>query len=130
MEEQTKKTEALLLELTRQEEKKRKKLFVRSRVLYFVMVFYLMFSTALIIIWKKLTYTQSAAWILFLIALVPYFTGGALGTLMKMESLRFKCKQCEHEFSAPKFGKDWFSFRIRCPHCGKKTWVKTVFPKS
>ena len=124
MEEQDTKAEKLLLELTKRDEKTRKKLLMRSWILLFVMVFYLLFCTIMIAeVWKH-EYSRSAAIILFLIANIPYYVGGVVINTMRIESLRFKCEKCGHEFPAPRFGKEWFSFHIKCPLCGNKQKYK------
>ena len=126
MENQTAKTEELLIEMKKREELLRKKLYIRSRVLYFIMIFNLFLVTAIFAVDVFWGINKISHFIFFAISLIVYCLTAAMVLPMIHESNRFKCRHCQHEFGMPKFGKEWFSFRVTCPRCGKKERYKRI----
>ena len=126
MENQTAKTEELLIEMKKREELLRKKLYIRSRVLYFIMIFNLLLVGAILFVNRHWGINKISDRIFVLIALIVYILMGVMVMPMLYESNRFKCRHCQHEFGTPKFSKEWFSFRVTCPRCGKKERHKRI----
>ena len=126
MEGQSKKTEELLLEMAKKEELLRKRLYIRSRVLYFIMIFNLFLVSAIFMVDFYLGINKISFLIFSLTSLIVYLLTAVIVLPMIYESNRFKCRHCQHEFDIPKFSKEWFSFRVTCPRCGKKQRPKRI----
>ena len=129
MEEQNQKTEALLVDLTRNEEQLRKKLYVWSRLLYFIMMFNLTLIELIFVLdaWVGLNATMVIT--IGLSSVVLYAIAGFAIIPMINETIRYRCKECQREFGAPKFGREWFSFYVKCPHCGRKERARRILIK-
>ena len=129
MENQTAKTEDLLIEMTKKEELLRKKLYIRSRVLYFIMMFNLVLVAAIFRVDEFWGINRVSFLIFSLISLIVYVLTGVMVLPMMYESKRFKCRHCQHEFDISKFGKEWFSSYVKCPHCGQKERARRILVK-
>ena len=135
MEEQSKKTEELLLEFKRKEERLRKKLFINAWILHTILFLFYGAITALSILASYSEY-KIASFIIFGVSGVVFMVGGVLVYKMEYDAGPFVCQDCQHEF-IPKFREVFFSFplpvsykiRAKCPKCGKKTWAKKLLPK-
>ena len=124
VEDQAKKTEDLLFEFAQNEKQLRRKLYIRSRVLYFIMVFNLFITCAIFVV-DKFWGINSTNYIIFmLISFVVYCITGAMVLPTIYETIRFRCRHCQHEFGVQKLGKEWFSIYLTCPKCGKKQKAK------
>ena len=135
MDEEKAKSEELLLELTKKDEKRRKKSFVNAIALSVVisLLYVSIFVLTTFIIEDQLI-SHIAMVIAFIIASVGIF----FTATMEMEAGHYICQNCEHEFEASsrlamfKLGygtpKNW-RVRLKCPKCGKKTWTKRILPK-
>ncbi len=134
MEEQNKKTEELLLEFKRKEERLRKKLFVNAWVFEGILV--LLFSG----ICASTILASSEHWVASFIIETVSFLIVLIGLLfiakMEFDAGPFVCQKCQHEF-IPKFIEVFFPIgtpknykvRAKCPKCNKKTWAKKILPK-
>ena len=126
VEDQAKKTEDLLFEFAQNEKQLRRKLYIRSRVLYFIMVFNLFITCAIFVV-DKFWGINSTNYIIFmLISFVVYCITGAMVLPTIYETIRFRCRHCQHEFGVQKLGKEWFSIYLTCPKCGKKQKAKKI----
>lgn len=135
MEEQSKKTEELLLEFKRKEEQLRKKLFINAWILHTILCL-LYFTTATLSALAFFSEYIIASFIIFCVSVVVFTAGDVLLWKMEYDAGPFVCQDCQHEF-IPKFREVFFSFplpvsykiRAKCPKCGNKTWAKKILPK-
>ena len=126
VEEQAKKAEDLLFEFAQNEKRLSRRLYIRSRVLYFIMVFNL-FMTCAIFVVDKFWGIDFTSYIIFIaLSFVVYCITGAMVLPTIYETIRFRCRHCQHEFGVPKFGKEWLSIYVTCPECGKKQKAKKI----
>lgn len=131
MKDYNKKTEELLLELTKQEEIKNKKLITNMWILLgTVFVFY-----ASIIILASLTVEEGPVLgtiictsTVFAILICLY------GLKLEVDAGYYECKKCHHKFTI-KYSKALIAPHIattrylKCPKCHKRTWAKKVMSK-
>ncbi len=135
MEEQSKKTEELLIEFKRKEERLRKKLFINAWIFHTILFLFYGAIAALSILASYSEY-KIASFIIFCVSGVVFMVGGVFVYKMEYDAGPFVCQDCQHEF-IPKFRKVFFSFplpvsykiRAKCPKCNKKTWAKKILPK-
>ena len=144
-----KKTEELLLEMTRKEEAARKKLHINAwtfKIVMFILSCGMGAISAIIFSYLKFGYIELEVdrlifTIMLYIALfliVVILIGAGITVKMETDSGRFICKNCQHEFN-PTFKAAFFAFvsgtpknyksYLKCPKCGKKTWAKKALPK-
>ena len=127
-----KKTEELLLNMTRKEELQRKRLFKLSWVV--------------LISWTLLC-------LLFAVVVVAFFEGNLvlmlvglsltyIGVVLILTEAKFQaghyiCQNCHHEFEASESiafhtiigkPKNW-KYHLKCPKCNRKVWAKRILPK-
>jgi transcriptional regulator with XRE-family HTH domain/DNA-directed RNA polymerase subunit RPC12/RpoP len=134
MEEQSKKTEELLLEFTRKEERLRKKSLVNAWVLGTILCLFLAGICTLAIL-ASAEYKIASIIIIFASTLI-FMVGAVIICKMEFEAGPYICQDCQHEF-IPKFSEVLlpvgtpknYKVRAKCPKCGKKTWAKKVLPK-
>ena len=126
LEDQAKKTEDLLFEFAQNEKQLRRKLYIRSRVLYFIMVFNLFITCAIFVVDKFWGINLTNYIIFMLISFVVYCITGAMVLPTIYETIRYRCRHCQHEFGVQKLGKEWFSIYLTCPKCGKKQKAKKI----
>ena len=136
MEEQSLKTEALLLELTKKEEKRRKTLFVNAWVMAIIFtVYYVGICVLAYFAFRESPFIGTAV---VIAALILDFVAVFFAATMELEAGRYVCRACQHEFEETRrlaifslgYGtpKNW-KVRLKCPKCHKKTWTKRVLPK-
>lgn len=134
MGEENKRTEELLLDLKRKEEKLRKKLLINAWVLGAIM---LLLHTAVDVLavlasFEFLVVSRIIVTVSFFFAMI----GVVFILKMEFDSGPFVCTDCHHEF-IPKFSEVLFPIgtpknykvRAKCPKCGKKTWARKIIPK-
>jgi rubredoxin len=136
LEEQSRKTEELLLEFTKRDETRRKRLLIRAWLLTIVMVFFFIGSAFL----ASLAFQDNrlVEGIAIYTAFALYSVGLFFAATMEIDAGHYVCQTCQHEFE-PTYTAALFSLqfgttknlkiRLRCPKCGKKTWAKRVLPK-
>ena len=131
MKDYDKKTEELLLEMAKTEEKQNKKLlFSMYAILVTSAIFYVM--TLLIAVnfipeGPKLGIIIVTATIVFLIA-------GFTALKFEADAGYYECKNCHHKFVGEYKKVLWAMHMgttryLRCPKCNKKTWAKKVMSK-
>ena len=131
MEDYEKKTEELLVELAKQEEKKNKKLYMDMWVLC---ISALLFYIGIILL---ACYTLDEGVVLgtvicsstvLLVAVCFY------GLKLEVEAGYYECNNCHHKF-VPSYFKAFITPHInttrffKCPNCGKRTWCKKTMHK-
>ena len=133
-----KKTEELLLEMTKKEEAARKKLHKYAKALTIILA---LLSGVLGLLWgfflgmeefvAFVTIVALAMMILLCVAIV-------LINRMELDAGPFECKSCKHVFiptikeafwTMPVVGVKKYRVLLRCPKCGKKTWAQKKLPK-
>lgn len=138
--EERQKTEELLLDMTKKEELQRKRLLKITRTTLFLGTFYYIFITVVLVtLYKKPEVMESPFFWLSIIltsmgslcfALAIIITGFTAG--------HFVCKNCQHEFECDADTTPFIAmigkpkkqeYYLKCPKCGKKTWVKRILPK-
>ena len=130
--EERKKTEELLLEMTKKEELQRKRLFKLSLVLFiFWTVLCLIFAVVVVAFFD-------GNLVLMLVGLSLMYIGGALIlTEAKLQAGHYICQNCHHEFEASESiafhtiigkPKNW-KYHLKCPKCNRKAWAKRILPK-
>lgn len=134
MEEQTQKTEELLLDMTRKEEKSRKKLFVFAwQATAIICTLHTLVGILAIIVSKNFPIASS---IVLAISTSVIMIGAIIVSKIELSVGPFMCTGCQHEFT-PKFRQALFpigtprnyKIRVKCPKCGKKAWAKKILPK-
>ena len=124
-----KKSEELLVELARREEKKNKKLLANMYVMTITAV---VFYIALV---GLASYTLREGPLLSAIIVVStiiLIAVASYGLKLEIEAGYYECKKCHHRFVP----KNYFSVMIaphmnttrylKCPHCNKRSWAKKV----
>ena len=138
VEDDHKKTEELLLEMTKKEEAARKKLHTYAKALTVIL---LLISCTIGFLWGcvlgiaeifvLVTIVMIVAMILLLVAIF-------LINRMELDAGPFECKKCHHIFiptikeafwTMPLVGATKYSVRLKCPECSKRTWAKKILPK-
>ena len=132
--EERQKTDELLLEMTKREEKQRKRLFQTSwRMFAFWSLFYFFTSVVLFIFVEKFLLGV----VLNIIVFVLYLGGGFILVVAELRSTLYVCQNCQHVFETKQIfaintfkGKpeNW-KYYLKCPKCNKKTWAKRIFSK-
>ena len=132
MDENTKKTEELLIELAHQEQIKNKKLLTDMYVITSSTIFFYV-----LIAWLA-SYTLKSGPLLGTIICVSTVVMLAVcfySLKIEIEAGYYECKNCHEKFVpksyfsvliAPHFNTTRF---LKCPHCGKRTWSKKVMSK-
>ena len=145
-EDENKKNQELLLQMTKKEEETRKKLHINAwifKIAMFVLscgigvIFGIVFC---FLYFESEVDRQIFTFILFLtlFLFVVIIVGAIITVKMETDSGCFICKSCKHEFN-PTFKAAFFAFVIgtpkkyrsylKCPKCGKKTWAQKKVPK-
>ena len=134
MEEQTQKTEELLLDMTRKEERLRKKLFVFAwQTTAIICTLYILVAILAVLAYKNFPIASD---IVLAISTSVVMIGAIIAGKIELSAGPFMCTECQHEFT-PKFRQALFpigtprnyKIRVKCPKCGKKTWAKKILPK-
>ena len=131
MKEYNKKTDELLLELTRLEELKNKKMMMDMWVL---LITSLVFYIGIILL---ACYTLNEGVLLGIVISISTFIMVAVafyGLKLEVDAGYYECKNCHHKFT-PKYFTALITPHInttrhlKCPKCNKKTWAKKVMTK-
>ena len=133
-----KKTEELLLEMTRKEEAARKKLHKYAKALTIILS---SLSVVIGVLWgfffgmeEFVAFVTIVALTMLILLCVAIF----LINRMELDAGPFECKSCHHTFiptikeafwTMPPVGVKKYSVLLKCPECGKRTWAKKVLPK-
>ena len=133
-EDKHRKTEELLLEMTRKEEMQRKRLFVTSWSLFVIWLLFFFFVVATFVAFVDDLLTLN---ILIIVSFIFYLVGGLILVKAELKSGRYVCQNCQHVFETDALfvmntinGKpqNW-KYYLKCPKCNKKTWTKRILPK-
>ena len=138
VEDDHKKTEELLLEMTKKEEAARKKLHTYAKALTVILVF---LCGTVGILWGCLLEIEEIfvfVTIVTIVAIILLLVATFLINRMELDAGPFECKNCQHTFiptikeafwTMPIVGVKKYSVLLKCPKCGKKTWAKKILPK-
>lgn len=132
MKDYSKKTDELLVELAKQEEKKNKRLLSDMYVMSFsAIIFYVGIVTL-----ASYTLKEGSVFLAIICAAtVLTFVVAFYGLMLEAEAGYYECKKCHNRFVpknyfsvmiAPHFNTTRF---LKCPDCGKRTWAKKVMTK-
>ena len=133
-EDQHKKTEELLLEMTKKEEAQRKRLLVTSWVMFAFWTLSYFFIAAILFIFVE---DLVVYLVLLLASLVLFFAGGIILVSAELKSAHYICQNCQLEFETnqrftfntiTRKPENW-KYYLKCPKCQKKTWAKRILPK-
>ena len=132
MKDYNKKVDELLVELTRQEEIKNKKILANMYVLITsTIIFYLSFTLLACATLKEgmLLGILIAASTIFVVII------GFISLKMEIDAGYYECKKCHHRYAMDSYFKAMIAPHmnttryLRCPKCGKKSWSKKVMTK-
>lgn len=126
-----KKSEEMLLEMSRKEELQNKKLMVYEFIIGGISLvsFFTIFLVSIFLI-EDVIYQNIVIGIGTLVFLVGIF----LALKIETETGYYECQECGHRY-VPKFSKVFWARhifitrRLRCPKCNKKSWNKKVMSK-
>ena len=141
VDEQKKKTEELLIEMTRRENDLKKKLHTYSIsicTIMFIISTILGVMNALVNLYAD---PQSAIIIINFSSVIWLAIISILAWIslkMQVDSGKFECTHCHHKFT-PTYKQVFWSFtkgtpkklkiHLKCPKCGKSSWAKKVLPE-
>ena len=132
MKDYSKKTDELLVELAKQEEKKNKRLLSD---MYIMTVSAIIFYVGIVTLASYTLKEGSVFLAIICAATVLTFVVAFYGLKLEAEAGYYECKKCHNRFVpksyfsvmiAPHFNTTRF---LKCPDCGKRTWAKKVMTK-
>ena len=131
MKDYDKKTEELLLEMAKTEEKQNKKLLFSMYVILIVsVIFYIM--TLLIAV--NFIPEGTKLGIIIVTATIVFLIAGFTALKFEVDAGYYECKKCHHKF-VPTYQKVLWAMHmgttryLKCPKCNKRSWAKKVMSK-
>lgn len=128
MENYQEKNEKLLLELSKSEENKNKKLIFAMRT---ILIISTIFYTEIILLAVFLLKEGLNLDIIITVSTLIYFIPIFIGLKFEVDAGYYECKNCHHKF-VPTYKEALFSSHIfttrylKCPNCKKKSWSKKI----
>jgi transcriptional regulator with XRE-family HTH domain len=126
-----KKTEELLIEMTKKEEINNKRLFVAMYVIEIMSVVALI---SIIMLAQYFIVDTILKNVVCIIATICCLLVAFYGLKLEVEAGYYECKKCHHRF-IPTYKEVFFSTHmgttryLKCPNCNKKNWCKKVLSK-
>ena len=129
-----KKTEELLLEMTKKEEAQRKRL---HDIAWVMLIFWTVFSHIFIVVAASFVEDLVGSILMIVGVLCSYSGCGLILAEAELKSAHYVCPDCQHEFEANESfafntiigkPKNW-KYHVKCPKCNKKVWAKRILPK-
>ncbi len=128
------KMEKNLIEMVRQKEKADRKLLNTEIVMMLVSTVFLL---AMVILGAYAAKDGKPVWVpilLFSVGIVQFLIAAAFALKIEQEAGYYECAECGHRyvpsfksvFMAPHMGR---TRHMKCPRCGKKSWMKKVIGK-
>ena len=132
MKDYEKKTDKLLVEFTKQEELKNRKMIIDMYVLAITTVVFYIGITLL----ASYTLGESTLFgIIVAIATVILIIVAFYALKLEIDAGYYECKKCHHRYVPNSYWKVMFSPHLdttrylKCPKCGKRSWSKKVMSK-
>ena len=132
MEDYEKKTDELLVELAKQEEKKKKKMITDLYVLCITTIVFYIGITML----AAYTLGEGTLFgIITTVATVVLVLVGFYSLKIEMDAGYYECKKCHHRYVPASYFEVMIAPHInttrylKCPKCGKRSWSKKVMSK-
>ncbi len=125
------KTETLLLELSKLDELKNKKIITS---MWSLMIPNLIFYLIIIYLSVNITSNISLFILIITVSTTLFITSAFVALKMEVDAGYYKCKNCNHKF-IPSYKKALFAMHIgttrylKCPKCHKRTWAKKIMNK-
>lgn len=131
MKDEKKKTDELLLELTKQEEIKNKKLMTSMRVILVTSVlFYAGIITLACLTLEEGPVLGAIICVSTVLLMIPMF----YALKLEVDAGYYECRACHHKH-VPSYAKVLYAPHmsttryLKCPKCGRRTWSKKVMTK-
>ena len=131
MKDYDKKTEELLLEMAKTEEKQNKKLLFS---MYAMMIVSIIFYFITLLIVGLFIPEGPNQFVVIILSSIIFFIAIFVGLKLEADAGYYECKNCHHKFVGEYKKVLWAMHMgttryLRCPKCNKKTWAKKVMSK-
>ncbi len=131
MKEYNKKTEELLIEMSRQEEIKNKELLFSMWIILIVSV---LFYVGIILLAVNTLEEGVLLGTIICVSTIIFSIAGFIALKFEVDAGYFECQKCHHKYT-PTYMQILFAPHIvairyfKCPKCGKRSWNKKVMTK-